>query len=165
MGALGLFLDQNFLYVLEAVLRIWIRIHIWIHRIHMFLGLLDPDPVVRIWIRIRILLSTSKNNKKNLDSYCFVSYFWLFIFKNDVNAPSKSNKQKIFNQKNYYFFAVILKVNEENNSIQIRIRIHWSEAWIRGSRSGSTPKCHGSATLPRSWWKENLFIVVNLLSL
>jgi hypothetical protein len=26
-----------------------------------------------------------------------------------------------------------------------RIRIHWSEAWIRGS--GSTPKCHGSATL------------------
>ncbi len=29
----------------------------------------------------------------------------------------------------------------ENGSIQI----HWSEAWIR--RSGSTPKCHGSATL------------------
>ncbi len=31
---------------------------------------------------------------------------------------------------------------------QIRIRIHWSEAWIRGSGSGSTPKCHGSGTLP-----------------
>ncbi len=29
----------------------------------------------------------------------------------------------------------------------IRIRIHWSEAWIRESGSGSTPKCHGSATL------------------
>ncbi len=28
-----------------------------------------------------------------------------------------------------------------------RIRIHWSEAWIRGSGSGSTPKCHRSATL------------------
>jgi hypothetical protein len=28
-----------------------------------------------------------------------------------------------------------------------RIRIHWSEVWIRGSGSGSTPKCHGSATL------------------
>ena len=27
----------------------------------------------------------------------------------------------------------------------IRIQIHWTEAWIRGS--GSTPKCHGSATL------------------
>jgi hypothetical protein len=34
-------------------------------------------------------------------------------------------------------------VNDENS----RIRIHLSEAWIRGSRSGSTPKCHGSATL------------------
>ncbi len=29
-----------------------------------------------------------------------------------------------------------------------RIRIHLSEAWIRGC--GSTPKCHGSATLPVS---------------
>ena len=29
--------------------------------------------------------------------------------------------------------------------IRIRIRIHESEAWIQGS--GSTPKCHGSATL------------------
>jgi len=28
---------------------------------------------------------------------------------------------------------------------RIRIRIHMSEAWIRGS--GSTPKCHGSGTL------------------
>jgi hypothetical protein len=34
-----------------------------------------------------------------------------------------------------------LKGNDENS----RIRIHLSEAWIRGS--GSTPKCHGSATL------------------
>jgi hypothetical protein len=40
-----------------------------------------------------------------------------------------------------YFFAGILKVNDENS----RIRIHLSEAWIRGS--GSTPKCHGSGTL------------------
>ncbi len=56
--------------------------------------------------------------------------FWLFIFQNDVNAPSKRNKQKT------------------RIRIRIRIRIH-SEAWIRGSRSGagSTPKCHGSATL------------------
>jgi hypothetical protein len=27
------------------------------------------------------------------------------------------------------------------------IRIHYSEAWIRGYGSGSTPKCHGSGTL------------------
>jgi hypothetical protein len=36
-----------------------------------------------------------------------------------------------------------LKVKDENS----RIRIHYSEAWIRGSGPGSTPKCHGSATL------------------
>ncbi len=41
------------------------------------------------------------------------------------------------------FFSVgILKINDENNGIRIPIRIHWSEAWIRGST-----KCHGSPTL------------------
>ncbi len=73
-----------------------------IHRVHMFLGLPDPypDPLVRgvdpdpdpsI-----ILLSSSKNSKKNLDSYCFVTTFGLFIFENCANVPSKSNKQKNF---------------------------------------------------------------------
>jgi hypothetical protein len=33
--------------VLTAELRIQIRIRIRIHRIHVFLGLLDPDPLVR----------------------------------------------------------------------------------------------------------------------
>ncbi len=33
--------------------------------------------------------------------------------------------------------------------IRIRIRIHLSEVWIRGS--GSTPKCHGSATLAETY--------------
>jgi hypothetical protein len=38
----------------------------------------DPDPFVRGTdpdpdIRLRILLSSNKNNKKNLDSYCFVT--------------------------------------------------------------------------------------------
>jgi hypothetical protein len=44
-----------------------------------------------------------------------------------------------------YFFDGVLKVNDEKNRIRIRIRIHLSEAWISGS--GSTQKCHGSATL------------------
>jgi hypothetical protein len=43
----------------------------WIHRIHMFLGLPDPDPPVRIVLWIRILLSSFKKSKKNLDSYYF----------------------------------------------------------------------------------------------
>jgi hypothetical protein len=53
-----------------------IRIRIWIHRIHMFLGLpdLDPDPSI-------ILSSSSKNIRKNLDSYYFLTSFGLFIFE------------------------------------------------------------------------------------
>ena len=48
------------------------------------------------------------------------------------------------------FFAGILKVKDENS--RIRIRIHLSEAWIRGS--GSTPKYHGSPTLAYSKQKS-----------
>jgi hypothetical protein len=86
----------------------------------MFLGLPDPDPLVRgmdsdlapdpsnqqccgsestgsicFWAS-RILLSTSKNGKKNPDSYCLVTgtSFELFIFEKDVNVPLKSNEQK-----------------------------------------------------------------------
>jgi hypothetical protein len=40
------------------------------------------------------LLSLCKNNKKNLESYCFVSLFDFSSLKNNVNVPSKSNKQK-----------------------------------------------------------------------
>ncbi len=45
-------------------------------------------------------------------------------------------------------FVGILKVNDENRMIRIRIRIHQSEEWIRGS--GSTLKCNGSGTLLKS---------------
>ncbi len=71
---------------IQAVLRI--RIRIQIHRIHMFLGLLDPDPSVKGMVPDPYPdldpSITSKKSKKNLDSYCFVTSFWLFIFKNDV---------------------------------------------------------------------------------
>ncbi len=36
-------------------------------------------------------------------------------------------------------------MQKNGSSIRIRIRIHLSEAWVRGS--GSTPKCDGFATL------------------
>ncbi len=54
--------------------------------------------------------------------------------------------QKVISRKTFFtnlFFVGILKVKDESS----RIRIHYSEAWIRGSGSGSTPKCHGSGTL------------------
>jgi hypothetical protein len=59
----------------------------------------DPQPWVWIRIRLQILLSSSKTNKKNLDSYCFVTSLDFLSLKNDVNVPSKSNKHKKFSFK------------------------------------------------------------------
>jgi hypothetical protein len=44
----------------------------------------DPKAYLGFWasrIRIRILPSSSKNLRKNLDFYCFVISLWLFIFE------------------------------------------------------------------------------------
>jgi hypothetical protein len=72
----------------------------------MFEGLPDPDPLIRYMDPdpaldpnlSTILLSSSKKSKKNLDSYCFVTSFALFILylENDINVPTKSNNQKNF---------------------------------------------------------------------
>jgi hypothetical protein len=45
-----------------------------------------------------------------------------FIFENDVNIPSNSDKQKNFILKNW-FFDGLLKVNDENSRIRIRILV------------------------------------------
>jgi hypothetical protein len=89
-----------------------IRIRIRIHWIQTFLGLPDPDPDPDPLVGgvdpdpdpppdpdpSIILLSSSKNSKKNLDSYCFVTSFGRFIFEKlcTVDVPSKSNKQRQF---------------------------------------------------------------------
>ncbi len=68
--------------------RIRIRIHyseVWIR--------------IRIQLWIRILLSSCKNSKKNLDSYYFVTLFEFLSWKNDVNVASKSHKKKIVLKK------------------------------------------------------------------
>ncbi len=57
------------------------RIRIRIHRIHMFLGLPDPDPLVRgMDPDPDPSIIKQKNSKKNFDSYCFVTSFGHFIF-------------------------------------------------------------------------------------
>ncbi len=48
------------------------------------------------WIRLRILLSPRKNNKKNLDSYCFLTSLWLFILEKWCFVASTNIKQKNF---------------------------------------------------------------------
>ncbi len=64
----------------------------------------------------------AKKIKENLDSYCFVTSFWLFIFENDVHVPSKSNKKKKLFKK-LVFCWHLGKVNDENSRIRIRIQI------------------------------------------
>jgi hypothetical protein len=88
----------------------------------MFLGLPDPYPLVR---GVNpdpdpsiILLSSSKNSKKNLDSYSFLTSLEFLSLTNDVNVPSKSISRKIF------VFVGLLKVSDENSRIRIRTRIH-----------------------------------------
>jgi hypothetical protein len=61
------------------------------------------DGSICFWAsRIPILLSSNNYSKKNFDSYCFVTSFWLFIFKKMMKIPSKSNKQKT-SLKNIFF--------------------------------------------------------------
>ncbi len=70
----------------------------WIHRIHMFLGLPDPDPLVRgVDTDPSIIpLLSSKIVRNTL----ILTVLWLLLdflsLKTDVNVPSKSNKQKNF---------------------------------------------------------------------
>ncbi len=45
--------------------------------------------------RIRIFLLTSKYAKKNLDSYCFVTFFMTLSLWNYVNISSQNNNQKL----------------------------------------------------------------------
>jgi hypothetical protein len=93
--------------------------------------------VSQVWIRIRlwirILLSSCKNSKKNLDSYYFVTLFDFLSLKNDVNVPLKSIKRKNFCWKISFLLASwrsMTKIAGSGSRIRIRIQIHW-EAWIR----------------------------------
>jgi hypothetical protein len=73
--------------VLTAVLRIRIRILIRIHRIHVVLGLLDPDPdpLVRGMDPDPGLdpSNIKQNSKKSLDFSCFVTSFYRILHNYD----------------------------------------------------------------------------------
>jgi hypothetical protein len=69
----------------------------------MFLGLLDPDPLVKgmdpdpdpALDPDPDPSTIMQNSKKNFHSYHFVILFDFLSLKKDVNVASKSNKQKI----------------------------------------------------------------------
>ncbi len=62
----------------------------------MFLGLLDPSPLVRLRGTDLDPSIIKQNSNKTFDSPCSVTSLRLFVLENDVNVPSKSNKQKNF---------------------------------------------------------------------
>ncbi len=93
---------------LAAVFRIRIQ------RIHMFLDLPDPDPLVRgVDPDPDPSIIKQNSKKKSRDSYCFVTSFGLLIFEKRCffYVPLKINKQK-----NFFFklvFVCVLKVSNE----------------------------------------------------
>jgi hypothetical protein len=92
---------------------------------------------------VRILLSSCKIIKKNLDSCYFVTLFDFLSLKNYVNIASKSISRKNCVKK--LVFVGILKVNDENSRIRMqdpdplvrgmdpRIRIHSKMSGIRNT--------------------------------
>ncbi len=81
-------------------------------------------------------LSSSKKCKKNLDSYCSVTSFWL-LFVKWYKCTSKSNSRKPF----------LLLVSWRSMTKTAGSGSGSIRGMDPGSRSGSTPKCHGSGTL------------------
>ncbi len=66
-----------------------------VFRIHMFLDLLDPDPLVRGTDPDPSIIM--------IPTACHILFYFLSL-KNDVNVPSKSNKRK-----NLKLFSTLVK--------------------------------------------------------
>ncbi len=78
--------------------------------------------------------SGSFYHQANLDSYCFVTSFWLFIFEKwyKYKVSSKSNKQKYF-LKNLFFVGVLIWRKKKDPVPLVRgmgPRIHTKMSWI-----------------------------------
>jgi hypothetical protein len=82
-------------------------------------------------MHLKVFVKLNKNPKNPL------------VWAKKPKKPKKTQK----NPKKPTGLGFFKKTRVFSNPGRIRIRIQLSEAWIRGSGSGSTPKCHGSATL------------------
>ncbi len=106
-----------------------------------------PSNIIILVLRIRIHVFGPLGSGSISQRYGFWSGSGSFYHHAKmVNKPSKSNKQKKLFKKIIFLFASWRSMTKiAGSGSRIRSRIHLSEAWILGS--GSTPKCHGSATL------------------
>jgi hypothetical protein len=53
-----------------------------------------PDPSIN-----------KQNNEENLDFHCFATFYDFLSLQNDVNVPSKRNKQNNLGKKDYFLLA------------------------------------------------------------
>jgi hypothetical protein len=119
-----------------------------VFRIHVFLAIRIRIHLSEIWIRI--LLSLCKNNKKNVESYYFVTLFDFFIFEKCKCTFKKLDAEKI-----------VLKIIFLLASSRLMTKIAGSDSISQRRGSGSSPKCHGSGTLPER--HMNGFFSIQLL--
>jgi hypothetical protein len=104
----------------------------WVSRIRTRIHLSEVWIRIRILLWIRILPSSCKNSKKNLDSYYFVTLFDFLSLKNDIKVASKSNKQKNFVKKNCFLLASWRSMTKiAGSGFRIRIGIRWIRICIR----------------------------------
>ncbi len=105
----------------KPVLRIQIRTRIRIHRIHMFLGLLDPEP---------------DPSCRGMDPDPDL----------DPLSPSKKSKKNLIPTALWLLF----------NFLSLKMMYMYLQKVIsKKILSGSTPKCHGSATLKKTQLFQN----------
>jgi hypothetical protein len=115
----------------------------------------DPDPLVRGTDPDPDL--SSKNSKENLDSYCFVTSLWLFILENDVNVPSKSDKQKNLEIK-ISFFNFLLASWRSLTKIAGSGAGAGTKSRPVSQRYGSAdPYPHQNVTDPQHWFEAFLY--------
>ncbi len=86
---------------------------------------------------LRILLSSNKN-KKNIDTYCFVTSFWLFIFEKWCKCTlKKRSEKKIFKLVFCWHLEGQWRKWQDPDPLvrgmDPRLRIHNKMSWIRNT--------------------------------
>ncbi len=109
--------------------------------------------------------------RTTFDSYCFVTSFDLSSLKNDVNVPSKSNKQK-----NLFLISFFWRLEGQWRKKQDpdplvrgmapRIRIHTKMSWIHNTGSYLPVVVPGTSSVPVPVsWLSDLGSAINRTSI
>jgi hypothetical protein len=103
---------------------------------------LDPDPAI-------FIINLQDPNKKLIKTKSFCAYYFLKVHLHHF-LKIKSQSHKTVGSRFYHYFWLMIE-GSGSDPEQDLDPDPLVKAWIRGSRSrsGSTSKCYGSATLLR----------------